>query len=296
MRAHPLTEARECAEAILVELREVIPAFLTRVDRDDRGVAWSRYLADTRNATARVAERALTGTTPEPRDSVTLADFDADGEVKVVAAAFYSVSRLPDDQLLARARAMSAEDRSAVLRAYVGERLNRRHKPGRAFERTSYRFDVVGDYGAFRDLQRHRLLSIEWQDLSPELGYVTSGVVDSIDARAAWRDVMEDAAELYRALARAGLATCAAYALPMAYRLRFCIEMNAREAMHLIELRTTPQGHPAYRAIAQEMHRLIESGAGHRAIAAAMRFADHSGGEEGRLSAEASSERKRSGG
>ena len=78
---------------------------------------------------------------------------------------------LPDDQLLAIARRMSADDRAAVLRAYVGERGNRRHKPGRAFERTSYRFDVLTDYGAFRDLQRHRLLTIEWQPLSTRHGY-----------------------------------------------------------------------------------------------------------------------------
>jgi len=72
----------------------------------------------------------------------------------------------------------------------------------------------------------------------------------------------------------------------MAYRIRFVMDMNAREAMHVIELRTTPQGHPAYRRVCQRMHTLIAEQAGHRAIAEAMRFADHSTGETGRLEAE----------
>ena len=103
---------------------------------------------------------------------MSLTDFDPDGEVKVVAAALYAASTISDRDALDVARSLTATDREAVLRAYVGERSNRRHKPGRAFERTSYRFDILTDYGAFRDLQRHRLMTIDWQALSPRHGYV----------------------------------------------------------------------------------------------------------------------------
>jgi thymidylate synthase ThyX len=291
LRTHPLAEARACAAAIRHELDQVIPAFLARVDRPDRGGAWSAYLAATRDATATIAADLCGRATAEPRDPVTLTDSDPDGEVKVVAAALYAASALPDDQLLARARALSPAERAAVLRAYVGDRRNRRHKPGRAFERTTYRFDVVTDYGAFRDLQRHRMLTLEWQRLSPALGYVTPDAVQAIGAASEWTAVMRDSAELYCDIAAAGMPDVAAYALPMAYRVRFYMELNAREAMHLIELRTTPQGHPAYRHIAQRMHALIAER--HPAIAAAMQFADHSLGEQGRLAAERASERKR---
>src|SRR5216117_3556374 len=172
MRAHPLAEVRAYADLMLAELRRVIPAFLKRVDLPERGGAWSRYLAATRAATQEVAARLLDAAAPEPREEVTLTDFDPDGEVKVVAAALYAASTLPDDELLDRARKMTHAERRAVLDAYVGERLNRRHRPGRAFERTSYRFDILGDYGAFRDLQRHRLLTLEWQRLTPHHGSV----------------------------------------------------------------------------------------------------------------------------
>ena len=292
MRAHPLAEVRDCADGMLIELREVIPAFLARVDRADRGKLSSRYLAQTYAATEAIAEHVLDGVKPEGRDVVTLTDFDSDGEVKVVAGALYAVSALPDDQLLDRARAMSVDQRVAVLRAYVGRRKNRRHKPGRAFERTSYRFDVLVDYGAFRDLQRHRLLTMEWQRFSPNAGYVTPETIRALGALSDWQQVMEDSATLYDEFGQSGLSQVAPYVLPMTYRVRFYMEMNAREAMHIIELRTTPQGHPAYRDVCQRMHRLIAQQAGHRAIADAMIYTDHSLGDQGRLDAEQASERK----
>ncbi len=295
MRAHPLAEVRTCADRILAELRQVIPAFLRRVDAPDRGGAWSAYLVATREATREVAERVLAGVEPEPRPEVTLTDFDPEGEIKVVAAALYAVSDLPDDQLLAVVRRMSPADRAAVLAAYVGKRGNRRHKPGRALERTAYRFDILTDYGAFRDLQRHRLLTVEWQRLTPRHGFTVPEEIDEAGAGDDWRRVMEASAALHDAIEAAGLPEVASYAVAMAYRVRFYLDLNAREAMHLIELRTAPQGHPTYRRVCQAMHRLIAEQAGHRAIAEAMAFADHSEVALERLEAERAAERRRGG-
>jgi thymidylate synthase ThyX len=293
LRASPLAEARTCSDLMLTELRKVIPAFLRRVDAPDRGGAWSAYLAATREATEAAVARVVGGMEAEERPEVVLADFDPEGEVKVIAAALYAASGLPDDQLRARVRRMTAEERAAVLAAYVGERRNRRHKPGRAFERTSYRFDVLTDYGAFRDLQRHRLLSLEWQPLGPRHGYAMPSAVEEAGGGADWRRVMEASAALHGALAAAGLPAAAPYAVCMAYRIRFYMEMNAREAMHVLELRTAPQGHPAYRRVCQAMHRLIAEQAGHRGLAAAMRFVDHSAVELERLEAERRTDARR---
>src|SRR6185295_3673043 len=122
---------------------------------------------------------------------------------------------------------------AALLRAYVGARANRRHKPGRAFERTSYRFDILADYGAFRDLQRHRLLTIEWQPLGARHGCVEPAAIEDAGALPAWRAVMDRSADLYEQLTAQGLREIAPYAVVMAYRVRFYMDMNAREAMHL---------------------------------------------------------------
>jgi thymidylate synthase ThyX len=293
MRASGLAEVRAFADLILIELRKVIPAFLTRVDLPDRGGRWTEYVAETREATSEVAAKLLDAIQGEDRPLVTLTDFDPEGEVKVVAAALYSSSELPDDQLLEAARAMTVDERAAVLQAYVGERTNRRHKPGRAFERTDYRFDVLCDYGAFRDLQRHRLLTVEWQPLSTDHGFTVAPEVEPAGALDDWTRVMDTGAEMSEAMREAGLGEAAQYAVPMAFRIRFVMQMNAREAMHLIELRSTPQGHPVYRRVAQAMHDLIRDRASHAAIARAMSFADHSVVELERLEAERRTEAKR---
>jgi thymidylate synthase ThyX len=293
MRANPLAEVRWCADLILTELRKVIPAFLTRVDNPERGGRWSSYVNETRAATQEIASKVLLGFDPEARPIVTLTEFDPEGELKVVAAALYAVSDLPDDQLMEVVRGMTDDERTAVLEGYVGERTNRRHKPGRALERTSYRFDVLCDYGAFRDLQRHRLLTIEWQPLTTAHGFTMAPEVERAGAGEDWVKVMTTCGELFEALRDSGLGEAARYAIPMASRIRFVMQMNAREAMHLIELRTTPQGHPEYRHVAQTMHELIDRQAGHRAIARAMTYVDHSAVELERLEAERRTEAKR---
>jgi thymidylate synthase ThyX len=293
MFAHSLEEVRGHAALMLAELRQVIPAFLARVDQPDRGVRWIEYFADTRRGFEAAARAFLEPFAAEPRPEVSLTSFDPEGELKVVAAALYPVSRLPDDQLLEIARRLTPDERTNLLRAYVGQRSNRRHKPGRAFERAQYRFDVLADYGAFRDLQRHRLLTIEWQLLSTEHGYTEPAAIEEAGALADWRSVMERSAALEAALRAHGLEEAAPYAVAMAYRVRFYMDMNAREAMHVIELRTAPQGHPSYRRVCQLMHRAIAEVAGHRAIAAAMQFTDHSVVELERLQSERALDAKR---
>jgi thymidylate synthase ThyX len=294
MRADPLPEARRYHEMMLEELRKVIPSFLRRLDVRERGEVWSEYLATTRSETDALVGRLW------PRDelewtsgpSVHLVDFDPAGEDKVLAAMCYPHSALPEDEVLRRVRLLPAADRLAIMRTYVGERMNRRHRPGRAFERTDYRFDVVTDYGAFRDLQRHRMLTIEWQELTPYLGHDVPQVVLEAGRSKEFVSSLERSAGLYEAMSKMSLSE-AAYAVALAFRIRFVMQMNAREAMHLIELRSGPQGHPNYRRIAQEMYRLIAEQAGHRLIADAMSFADLGEHELERLDAERRAEARR---
>jgi thymidylate synthase ThyX len=293
MFAHPLEEVRAHARAMLDELRTVIPAFLTRVDQPDRGGRWVEYLASTRERFERRVADLVESVRPAESAEVTLTEFDPEGEAKVVASALYPVSALSDGQAIDLARKLSPHERADILSAYAGDRSNRRHKPGRAFERTRYRFDILADYGAFRDLQRHRLLTLDWQPLSPAHGYVQPAAIDETGALDDWKLVMTRSADLHRALMNSGLTAAAPYAVVMAYRIRFYMDMNAREAMHLIELRTAPQGHPSYRRICQLMHRAIVEVAGHAAIGEAMRFTDHSTIELERLQSERALERKR---
>ena len=291
MRAHPLAESRQTAEVLLSELKKVIPDFVRRVDMPGRGGVWSDYFRSRDHGLRELTDEIAADDDEEARAEVTLSEFDPEGEVKVVAAALYPNSHLSLDRLLIVAGDMTTEERARVLEAYVGDRENRRHRPDRAFEHATYTFDILSDYGAFRDLQRHRMLTLEWQGLTPSHGYQQSEAVAEIGGRALadWERAMADSAALHERLARRYSPLVAQYAVLMAYRIRFYMRMNAREAMHVIELRTSPQGHEAYRRVCQDMHRLIAKQAGHRAIADAMSFVNRRASELGRLEAERAS-------
>lgn len=301
MGSHPLPEARLYAGMMLTELRKVIPSFLQRVDVADRGREWSAYMAATRDDTTRIVERLWptaapgaigTGAGAGDVPAVALLDFDPEGEDKVLAAICFPHTSVSEREALRRVREMPSEDKAAILKAYVGDRKNRRYRPGRAFERTDYRFEVVSDYGAFRDLQRHRPLTVEWQPLSTALGFDVPDIVEEAGEGPTFVASLERSRDLYESLAR-DFASQAPYAVALAFRIRYVMQMNAREAVHVIELRSGPQGHSAYRRVAQEMHRAIDEIAGHHAIAAAMSHVDLGSSELERLESERRAETRR---
>src|SRR4029077_4076858 len=168
--------------------------------------------------------------------------------------------------------ALPPDERAALVRDLVATRRTRRPRPGRGFEPVSYRFEIVSDYGAFRDLQRHRLLTCQWQRLSPDLGADVPHEVEEAGLGPDYARALETSRAEYERLRAEGLAEEAPYALCLAYRIRYVLELDAREALHLIELRSGREGHPSYRAVAHEMRREIAEV--HPSVAAAMTFVD----------------------
>ncbi len=293
MRAHPLPEVRDYAQLMLDELTKVIPSFLRRVEVADRGVRWSSYFAETKSATSDlIASMWPTNEENEASEQVRLVAFDPEGEARVLEAVLFSNATISHDEARRRVSALASDERSTLLKTYVGDRTNRRHRPGRAFERTDYRFELVTDYGAFRDLQRHRLLTVEWQPLTTTLGYDLPDIVVEAGLDDQYRASLERSRDLFETL-KEPFPLQAQYAVALAFRIRYVMQMNAREAMHLIELRSGPQGHPSYRRVAHEMVRLIRHEAGHHGIADAMQFVDFSEIDLERLEAERSAERAR---
>jgi hypothetical protein len=210
----------------------------------------------------------------------------------MLAAMLYPYSRLPETQLVDLIDNLTAEERINLVRRYVGDRGNRRHRPGRALERLDYRFDVLGDYGGFRDLQRHRLLTIEWQSLTPDHGYQIPEAVKGAGLADRYDGALERSRALYESLLPE-FPEQASYAVSMAFRVRYAMQFNAREALHMIELRSQPQGHPNYRRIVQEMYQQIATRAGHQAVAEMFTHVDLTEGEDGRLQAEKALEERR---
>ena len=279
MRAHPLPEARAYADLMLTELRKVIPSFLKRVDLADRGVAWSDLPRPT-PATAMEERRRPAvpgGPTPERRArrsrSSTSTPTPRSSWSPRCSTPTPTCPRTRSRPGCARCR---ADERVAVVRAYVGDRTNRRHKPGRALERTVYRFDVLADYGAFRDLQRHRMLTIEWQRLTPAPRlHPARGRRRRRRRATAFDEAMDRSAALYDALVERVPGPGRLRRGPgLPGPLRRCSSTPGRPCT-CSSCAPRPQGHPAYRRVGQEMHRLIAEQAGHHAVAEMMRYVDH---------------------
>jgi thymidylate synthase ThyX len=273
--ASPLPEAREYGDMILRELQQVMPSFVSRVERPDRGGEWIAYLRRRREQTERWVSRLGLDRRGEAGNAPSVELVHVDGnEEDLLAACLFESSSAPATEILARIDVLDRGERAELLAAIAGERGNRRHRPGRGFEALRYRFEIVSDYGAFRDLQRHRMLTCQWQRLGPDLGAGVPDEVREAGAGGEFERALEISRGEYERLRGAGLLEQAPYALSLAYRIRYVLDLNAREAMHLIELRSGREGHPAYRAVAQRMHALIAER--HPAVAAAMTHVDDS--------------------
>jgi thymidylate synthase ThyX len=272
LMASPLPEAREFGSMILAELQKVMPSFVARVERPDRGGEWIAYLQSRREATERwVGRLGLDRRAPDDAPAVELIHVDG-SEEDLLAACLFESAQVTETEIRARLDVLEPDERARLLADLVGERRNRRHRPGRGFEALRYRFEIVSDYGGFRDLQRHRMLTCQWQRLTPDLG---AGVPEEV-AEAGLGDDYQRALEIsqteFERLQDAGLHDAAPYALCLGYRIRYVLDLNAREAMHLIELRSGREGHPTYRAVAQAMHERIATV--HPAVADAMSHVD----------------------
>ena len=272
--AHPLAEARAYGGLLLEELQQIIPSFVTRVPRPDRGGRWIDYLRERRDAADAVAARlGLDVTAAAAAPSVRLLRAHGN-ELELIAALLFESSGVGEEEALRAVAQLDPSARAELVRELVATRENRRHRPGRGFETLSYRFEIVSDYGAFRDLQRHRLLTCQWQRLSPDLGADVPHELVDAGLGAEYERALDVSRAEYARLRDAGLVEEAPYALCLAFRIRYVLELDAREAIHLIELRSGREGHPSYRAVAHELRRAIAEV--HPSVAAAMDFVDDS--------------------
>ena len=282
--SHPLSEARELAEAMHGELNQLIPSFVKRAQ-------FNEYAAETTAAARQFALQATKGAVIQASAPVTLVDYDEQAEEKVIAAILYPHLRHPLGQLRALVAAMSQQERRKVLTEHFNQRRHRRDKPGRAFENIYYNFDIIGNLGLYRDLQRHRILTQERQEFTTAHGYDTPLEIEEAGFRGEFDECMSRAAQLYEQI-YADLPHEAQYVVPFAYKIRWYMKMNLREAVHLCELRTMPQGHPDYRFIAQELWRKIQEV--HPTLAEVGKFIDWKSYRLGRLQSEMRTEYKKS--
>ena len=282
--SHELSEAKKLGEAMHGELNQLIPSFVKRAQLND-------YFVGTTAAAKALAAKADNVSPRDSKEPVTLIDYDAQGEEKTVAAILYSHARQPLMQLREIAAKMSDEERRVIVEEFFSKRRHRRDKLSRAFENIYYTFDILGNLGLYRDLHRHRILTQERQDFTTVHGYDTPPEIEEAGFKKQFDNSMKRAADLYEQI-YADLPSEAQYVVPFAYKIRWYMKMNLREALHMCELRTMPQGHPDYRFVCQEMWRKIQEV--HPTLAEAGKFIDWRKYRLGRLQSEMRTEFKRS--
>ena len=271
LAGNQLSECQNTARVILREVRKVAPAFFTRTDMPERGGAMVDYAIKKRNLFEGFCE--ADGLTKPTWDgvSVRLIDFWPVGELDLLPEMLFKTSGLPLQELKKITWALPIGTQEELFCEYMGERLNRRHKPDRALEKLHYEWEIVGDYGTFRDLQRHRMVdSFEWQSLTPDYGFEVPELIKEAGFDGIFSFVFLEAKTLYHILQSEGYVAEAQYATLLGHRMRYRFILNARAAFHFHELRTGPQGHPGYRKIVQEMHRQLS--VVHPRIGKAMKF------------------------
>jgi thymidylate synthase ThyX len=276
LAAHELPECRALATDLHRELTLVIPAFVKRALDEKYGMPAAARMRTSRDAVQRMAAQIPSRRRGEGQGgggvppSVRLIEHDPDAERKVVAATLFPHSDQPWEQLQA--------DPAAVLEALLADRANRRQRPARALESAQYMFEITANFAAYRDLQRHRMLTQDRQLLGTALGYDLPDALASLGVDGRFRAAAEAAVAAHAGLERDLGPALAQYVVPLAYRVRWYFRVNLREVYHLCELRTTPQGHPDYRWVAQEMFRLVSDV--HPRLARYARFVDMGPGDE----------------
>jgi thymidylate synthase ThyX len=295
MFASDLTEIKLLADQLYTELNKIIPAFIKRAN-DKYGQSLQKYITDTKKAISIIAQQSLTGIEIDSSpQNVKLLNYEGnlDAEVNVASAILYdSTVGHSLEKIIHHIRSAPEYERHKVIQTFTKFRNNRRQRPGRAFEMTEYTFEMFTNFGMFRDLHRHRILTMERQLLSTKHGYDIPPEIYGLDILKDFKDCMYKSHEVYEMIDKK-MPEEAQYVVNFAYKYPYFMKINLREACHMIELRTIPQGHHDYRTVCQEMFRQIKKV--HPILASGIKFVDLNTYELERFGAEKNMDKKKRG-
>jgi thymidylate synthase ThyX len=295
MFASDLTEIKLLADQLYTELNKIIPAFIKRAN-DKYGQSLQKYITDTKKAISIIAQQYLTGIEIDSSpQNVKLLNYEdnLDAEVNVASAILYdSAVGHSLEKIIHHIRSAPEYERHKVIQTFTKFRNNRRQRPGRAFEMTEYTFEMFTNFGMFRDLHRHRILTMERQLLSTKHGYDIPPEIYGLDILKDFKDCMYKSHEVYEMIDKK-MPEEAQYVVNFAYKYPYFMKINLREACHMIELRTIPQGHHDYRTVCQEMFRQIKKV--HPILASGIKFVDLNTYELERFGAEKNMDKKKRG-
>ncbi|MDP9289517.1 MAG: FAD-dependent thymidylate synthase [Thermoproteota archaeon] len=287
-----LNEVMNLATALHEQLNFVIPSFVRRAN-DKHGKSIQSYFLDTNSTISKLAKKYVRDIKHNTNTSIELVDYtdNLKAETTVASAALYEHA---DGQslydIIQLVKHLPQKKRHEIIKTYTKFRRNRRHRPGRAYEMVEYTFDMFTNFGMFRDLHRHRILTMERQLLSTRHGYDVPAEILDASLEKDYRDCMYQCNYAYENIVKI-MPLEAQYVVNFAYRYPYFMKINLREACHMIELRTTAQGHPDYRYACQEMYKHIRNV--HPILSMGIMFVDQNQYKLGRLNSEKKAEQKK---
>ena len=258
MYGSTLSEERNLASQMKQELDTTIQSFVRR-SNDKYGKILQKYLSNIKKNSTKLSKLYANGK-PVKGSFVKLVNYETENSAinKVISALIYEQSSGIDySQIHKNVKKISSKKKIQIINDYVSIRKNRRHRPSRAFEMIDYTFDLLTNYGMFRDFHRHRALTLERQLLTTDHGFHTPNEILELGIEKEYSECMKNTKNIFQKI-RKKLPEQAQYVVNFAYNYPYFMKLNLREATHLIELRTVPQGHTDYRKIAQMMYKLIK--------------------------------------
>lgn len=245
---HPLKEMKEIGYELKHAALRTTPTLVKYTE-------YNKYLGETTKELEEETKQILTEY-PDSTEPVILAEYDKDAEDKILAALLYRFSNLPYETVKLKVKSMKDEEKQELIKKSL-QKLGKFDSPLREFEHAYYTFDILIDYGAFRDIQRHRIVTQTNQDFTPIYGFDIPKEVEEAGLDKDFVECMKNAKNAYRIISDE-FPKEAQYVLPMAFKKRLLFKANLRELFHFIKLRSAKQGHESYRKIAQQMYRELK--------------------------------------
>ena len=272
--SHPLAEIRMLAKSAQQELKKVIPSLVGRAT-SSRGRIYQRFVASTERQLENLARKNVQNEDQprsDDRSGAQLVEYDADAEDRIVASLLYKYSSLPYEEIKRKVSALSSAKKLEIIKKAVSKRKVRQHRLVRAFENTYYKFDIVTNFGAYRDLHRHRMMTQERQRLTTELGFDVPPDLKASKLEKPYLDAAGKIDNFYRAVKKR-YPYQAQYIVMMGNRIRWYQFQNLRELTWEAELRTGRQGHPDYRVIEHQKVEAVKKV--HPVLVEALKFVDY---------------------
>ena len=286
-----LKEEQDLASKIKKELETTIKSFVKRAD-DKYGKAYQKYLKDVKNKSKLITTKQIKSKSTKGVFTK-IVDYEPEKNAidKIITSIMYEQSPSTSYQnIFQQVKKISKQEKIKIIQEFTKLRTNRRHRPSRAFENVYYTFDLCNNFGMFRDLHRHRALTLERQLLTTNHGYSIPNEVKIIGIDKDFKDVMNKTKDTFEKMSKK-YPEQGQYVVNFGYNYPYFMKFNLREACHLIELRTIPQGHIDYRRVAQQMYNQINKV--HPILSQIMKFVDMKEYDLERFESEKRTEAKR---